>query len=104
MKIATSHTHPDSLLNYLVTTSLAKRSLYFLSCELNYLDRLILDDANLDEFRRKYSSEAHVYILFFEEEFRKSIEVRGCLFELISICDWELDDYINLRHKALGKI
>ena len=104
MKIQTLHYHPDALMNYLVTTSIVKREMFFLGCELNNLYSLILGDADLSEWVANYRENSHEYMMILCCISRESLGVRGFLYDLIIDCEWDIDEFIYTHRKRLGKV
>ncbi len=104
MKIKKSHAHPDSLHNYLVNSTVVKRERYYLECELNNLYSLILSDANLDEWMKHWSENIHDYLFILSNESRESFGVRGFLYDFVIECNWDVEDFIHLYRKRLGKV
>jgi hypothetical protein len=104
MKIQTLHYHPDALMNYLVTTSIVKREMFFLGCELNNLYSLILDDADLSEWMANYRENSCDYMMILSCISRESLGVRGFLYDLIVDCEWDIEEFIYMYRKQLGKV
>lgn len=104
MKVRTSHSHPDALMNYLVSTSIVKRELLFLGCELNYLYSLILEDADLSEWMANYRENSYDYMMILSCISRESLGVRGFLYDLIVDCEWDIEEFIYMYRKQLGKV
>lgn len=104
MKIKTSHSHPDAIMNYLVTTTIVKREMFFLACELNNLYSLILADADLSEWMTNYRENSHDYMMILGCISRESLGMRGFLYDLIIDCEWDVEDFIYLHRKRLGKV
>lgn len=104
MKIQTSHSHPDALMNYLATASIVKREMFFLGCELNNLYSLILADCDLSEFLSKYREDSGDYMLIMSCISRESLGVRGFLYDLIICCSWDIEEFIYMHRKRLGKV
>lgn len=104
MKIKRSHAHPDSLHNYLVNSSIVKRERYYLECELNHLYSLILSDANLDEWMKQWSENSGDYLFLLSAESRESFGVRGFLYDFVIECQWDIEDFIYMHRKRLGKV
>jgi hypothetical protein len=104
MKIKTSHAHPDAMLNHLVTSSIVKRELFFLECELNYLYSLLVKNEDISEFIEKYNKDYgdRRYVLW--DVTRAELGVRGFLWEYIVDCEWDIEEFIYMHRKRLGKV
>ena len=73
-----------------------------MSCELNYLDSLILANSPITEILDKLNNEIHEYMELFSYT-DLNLGVRGNLHDLIEVCEWDIYEYIKLRRKELGK-
>lgn len=99
-----SHAHPDALHNYFVNSSIVKRERFYLGCELNNLYSLILSDSNLDEWMKNWNLNIHDYMMLLSCESRESFGIRGFLYEFVIECNWDIEDFIYLHRKRLGKV
>ena len=91
--------HPDPLLNWLVSTSLEKRELFFLQCFLNELDSKIIYNEDLSECIERYNNDhGHIMNILWGLP-KESLGIRGRVYEFIVECQWDLEDYIYDRKK-----